>query len=258
MRAVSGCNEPNFLTAFLEENVDLFPLGKEFEKFLKVPSLDSIADCCLIKRYGNKASFARSKGKVLYTQPYKMVDKICFKGQHAARLGLIMQCYVQQSLGNLLQFIESSSFGKDSAIKQVKDIFSMPTKVLDQLGRTGALHHFSRSTVAMTDTGLYDQHDSLEFANLPLSGEGVFGPQLETLLKERKETKKQVEELVPDVQRHKRKFSGQSDLSKRFNNDKCADKPASGQWNNFRTPKVQNRPAQESRGFERQRFFTKL
>ena len=88
------CNEPNFLTAFSEENVDLFPLDEEFEKFLKVPSLDSIFDCCLVKRYGNKASFARSKGKVLYTKPCKMVDKICFKGQHAARLGLIMQCYV--------------------------------------------------------------------------------------------------------------------------------------------------------------------
>ncbi|KAH3839643.1 hypothetical protein DPMN_113075 [Dreissena polymorpha] len=58
----------------------------------------------------------------------------------------------------------------------------------------------------MADTALYEQTDSLEFTNLPLTGDGVFGKGLETLLKDEKEKKKRVNYLIPDV-RTKRKFS---------------------------------------------------
>jgi len=249
------CKDPNFLTAFSEENVEAFPVDSEFEKFLKVPSLDDLVDGCLSKRYGHKASFVKNKGKSLFTQPCKMVDKIGFKGQHAARMGIIMQCYVQQSLGNLLQFLDSEDFDKEAARTQVKDVFAMSTKVLDQLGRTGALHHINRRTVAMTDTGLYEQHDNWEFSNLPLSGEGVFGPDLEPLLKARKEKRKQVEDLIPDVQKPKRKFSGaQTESSKRPAFDRQVDRPATNTWNNFRIPRVSYRGARgESRGWPRGR-----
>ena len=72
--------------------MDIFPVDGIAEKELKVPSLDEFIDCCLTKRYEQKASFAKNKGKVLFTQPCKMVNKNCFKGQHAARMGLVMQC----------------------------------------------------------------------------------------------------------------------------------------------------------------------
>ncbi|KAH3729324.1 hypothetical protein DPMN_055292 [Dreissena polymorpha] len=67
----------------------------------------------------------------------------------------------------------------------------------------------------MTDTGLYEQYKKLEFSNLPLSSEGVFGPGLEPLLKARKDKKKQVDDLIPDVRRPKRKFPSDFDTAKR-------------------------------------------
>ena len=67
--------EPNFLTAFSEDNYDLFPVNEETEKYLEVPSLDTLVDSCLVKRHGPKASFAKSKHKSLATQPYKMLEK---------------------------------------------------------------------------------------------------------------------------------------------------------------------------------------
>ncbi|XP_053393491.1 uncharacterized protein LOC128555339 [Mercenaria mercenaria] len=196
------CKEPNFLTSFSEENFDLFPVDSESEKLLQVPSLDSLIECCLTKKYGNKASFTKgTKGKTLFTQPAKMVEKIGYRGQQAARLGLVIQMYIQQSLGNLLQFLQSDKFSKDQATQQVKDIFAMSTKCLDQIGRAGAFHHIIRRSVAISDTSLYEQPNNLEFSNLPLTGDGVFGAELESLLKSRKDNKKQVEELIPDIKK---------------------------------------------------------
>ena len=127
------CKEPNFLTAFSEENLNLFPVDLESELLLQVPSIDTIVESCLTKRYGNRASFVKNKGKHLLGQPAKMVEKIAYKGQQSARCGLVIQMYVQQSLGNLLQFIESDDFDKDKATQQVRDIFAMSTKCLDQI-----------------------------------------------------------------------------------------------------------------------------
>lgn len=66
----------------------------------------------------------------------------------------------------------------------------MTTKDLDQMGMAGAFHHITRKTTSISDTAIYEQDDHLEFSNLPLSGEGVFGSGLENLLKTRKEKKK--------------------------------------------------------------------
>ena len=227
------CKQPNFLTAFSEENNDLFPVDTNAEKILEVPSLDSLIECCLTKRYGSNASFA--KGKNLHTQPARMVEKIAYKGQQAARLGLVMQMYIQQSLGNLLQTVEAEKFDKDKASQLVKDVFAMSTKTLDQIGRSGAFHHITRRAVCMTDTALYEQPDKHEFTNLPLTGDGVFGKGLETLFKEKKEKKKQVDDLIPDV-RKKRKFpETQSEPNKR----PAMDRPGtSTNWNNFRISKI--------------------
>lgn len=81
------CEEPNFLTAFNEDNVDLFPVNDETENFLEVPSCDHIVENCLINRYGNKAAFDKSgvvKSKSLFTQPSKMIEKVAYRGQQAA------------------------------------------------------------------------------------------------------------------------------------------------------------------------------
>ncbi len=137
-----------------------------------------------------------------------MVEKIAYKGQQAARLGIVMQLYVQQSLGNLIEDLQRDTIDKQKCVSAVKDIFAMSTKGLDQLGRTAALHHVVRWTVSMTDSGLYELDDSSDFTSLPLTTEGVFGSGLETLLKSRKEKKKQLDELVPDLKKRdlKRKF----------------------------------------------------
>ena len=143
------CTEPNFLTAFSEENFDLFPVDEESEKLLQVPSLDSLVECCLTKRYGPKAAFV--KGKKLFSQPAKMIEKIAYRNQQATRLGLVIHINVQQSLGNLLQLLNAEDVDRDKASKMVKDVFSMTTKGLDRIGRSGAFHRIARRAVSMTD-----------------------------------------------------------------------------------------------------------
>lgn len=238
------CKNPNYLTSFSEENFDLFPIHAESEELLQVPSLDSLVECFLTKRYGIKASF--SKGKQLFSQPAKMIEKIAYKGHQASRLGLIIQMYVQQSLGNLLQLLGEEDCDRDKATQMVKDIFAMSTKCLDQIGRSGAFHHIIRRSVCMTDTGLFEQPDKVEFTNLPLSGDGVFGSGLETLLKSKKEKRKQIDDLIPDV-RKKRKFAGPpSEHNKRPAYEKPVVKsnaPQSSGWNNFRIPML-SRPSE--------------
>lgn len=202
------CSTPSYLTAFSEENFELFPVDESTEQFLQVPSIDPLIEGCLVKRHGAKASFPKNKVKSLHTQPSKMVEKIAYKGQQAARLGIVMQLYVQQSLGNLIEDLQRDTIDKQKCVSAVKDIFAMSTKGLDQLGRTAALHHVVRRTVSMTDSGLYELDDASDFTSLPLTTEGVFGSGLETLLKSRKEKKKQLDELVPDLKKRdlKRKF----------------------------------------------------
>lgn len=198
-------DSPNSLTAFSEENADLFPVDENTEQYLQVPSLDDLVGKCLTTRHGQKAAFKKKGNLVsrqLFTQPCKMIEKIAYKGQQASRLGIIMQVYTQQSLASLVDNI-SKDYSKDDIINHVKNIFSMTTKCLDQIGRAGAFHHIVRRTAAMCDTALYELEDATEFSNLPLSAEGVFGKDVNNLLKSRKEKQKQMEELMPEVKKRK-------------------------------------------------------
>ncbi|KAL4220216.1 hypothetical protein ACF0H5_020624 [Mactra antiquata] len=77
----------------------------------------------------------------------------------------------------------------------------------------------------MTDTALYEQPDSSEFSNLPLSGEGVFGPGLDELLKTREE-KKKVDELIPDISKKRKFTSSQSESYMRPAYDRSYNAPA--------------------------------
>lgn len=260
-------SNPSYLTSYSEDVIDLFPVNKETEEFLQVPPIDPLIESCLIKRHGSKAAFSSSKarGKGLYTQPCKMVERIAYKGSHAARLGVIIQLYVQQSLGNLLQTIQSD-FDKEKIEKQVKDIFSMTTKGLDQIGRAGAFHQIIRRTLSMTDTGLYDLSDSSKFMNLPLTGDGLFGSELENLLKTRKEQRKQIEDLVPDIPKKetlKRKAysaTGHEPSSKKASYEKpstaTSSSSSSGNLDNFRIPKL-HKPRDRNSTFQERKIGVK-
>ena len=89
-------SKPNLITAFAEECKELFPVDEETDNFLQVPTLDDIIGSCLVKRHGSKASF--TKGKFLFTQPFKMLEKIAFRGQAASYMGIVIYLYIQQSL----------------------------------------------------------------------------------------------------------------------------------------------------------------
>ena len=241
------CKQPNYLSSFAEDNYDSFPVDSESEQILAVPTLDSLVEVAMKKKHGPRASF--SKGKELYSQPAKMIEKISYKGQQAARLGLVIQSYVQQGLGNLLQTFDSENFDIDNAKTMVKDIFAMTTKGLDQIGRAGAFHHIVRRACCMKDTGLHEQSDKWDYYNLPLSSDGVFGKELHSLLKDKKEERKQVDDLIPDNNR-KRKFTGpMAESNKRQMTNRSYDKASanhnvysSSNLSDFRIPKL-SRPA---------------
>ncbi|XP_060608632.1 uncharacterized protein LOC132760631 [Ruditapes philippinarum] len=247
------CSTPLFLTSYNENVLDMFPVKSDTEQFLQVPPVDPLIESCLIKRHGPKAAFSSSKirGKGLYSQPYKTIERLAYKGSHAARLGIVIQLYLQQSLGDLLSFVQSDSFDKDTAEKQIKDVFSMATKGLDQLGRAGAFHHIIRRHVAMSDTALYELPDSQKFLSLPLTNDGLFGTELENLLKSRKEQKKQVDDLVPDVK--KREFLKRKPVSSTTVQDTskrpCFSQNRSVSSDNFRIPKV---PRASTSGYNKQ------
>ena len=170
--------KPNAITAFAEETKESFPVDEDTEKFLEVPSLDDIIERCLVKKHGKKASFTKT-GKSLFSQPYKMVEKIAYRGQQAAYIGILSQLYVQQGLGTLIETLSENDCDINKAIQKIRDIFAMTTKGLDQLGRTGAFHHIIRRQLAMTDTSLFTLEDNRDISDLPLSSKGVFGDKLE-------------------------------------------------------------------------------
>lgn len=75
--------------------------------------------------------------------------------------------------------------------QQVRNIFDMSTKFLDQVSRSGAFNHLIRRKAAMEDTGLEAIKDlSPLLTDLPLTSTGVFGQGLEQTLKERTEKSK--------------------------------------------------------------------
>lgn len=240
---------PNSITAFAEENFEAFPVDEETEKFLQVPTLDDMIETCLINKHGKKAAFTKAS-RTLHSQPYKMIEKLAYRGQQAAYLGIIMQMYLQQSLGTLVENLSDDVIDTDKVIKHVRDTFAMSTKCLDQLGRTGSFHHIIRRQLAMTDTALYTLEDKRDISDLPLCAEGVFGDQLTTTLKSNKEKKKTLNELLPKFENKSRKRKSEHEnasagpsSSKRTFTDK--EKSESSQSNastnsssSFRIPKI--------------------
>ena len=120
-------DKPNSITAFAEETKESFPVDEETEKFLEVPSLNDMIERCMIKKYGKKASFTKT-GKSLFSQPFKMVEKIGYRGQQAAYVGILSQLYVQQSLRTLIETLSESDCDINKANQQIRDIFAMTTK----------------------------------------------------------------------------------------------------------------------------------
>ncbi|KAJ8298498.1 hypothetical protein KUTeg_025029 [Tegillarca granosa] len=206
-------DSPNLITAFAEEYKELFPIESESEKFLQVPALDDLVEDTLIRRHGKKAGFIRN-ARHLYSQPYKMVEKTAYRGQQAAYLGIIINLYIQQGLASLMSVLKEDVCDMDQVRKQVRDIFAMSTKTLDQFGRCGAFHHIIRRQVTMTDTHLYEFDDLRRISNLPLNSEGVFGNNLENTLKVRREKHKNLDDLLKVSSSDKKSSQGQTEKRK--------------------------------------------
>lgn len=204
---------PNNISAFSEEHKEEFLVHEDTETFLQVPSIDDLVSRCIVKKHGKKASSTKT-GRTLFSQPCKMVEKTAYRGQQACYMGIVMHMYMQQALGDLLQNLQSETVNISKAVQQVRDIFAISTKSLDQCGRTGAFHHIIRRQLAMTDTSLYEIDDARDLSNLPLTNDGIFGSELEKFLKSRKEKNKMFDDLLPDIPKKdsgKRKSSSNAD-----------------------------------------------
>ena len=163
-----------------------------------MPSLDNLTEKLMIKKHGRRAIFGTSQS--LFSQPCKSIEKIAFQGQVAARMGIISLCYSQQAMGLLLKNLKSESPNLDEAIQNVRDLFAMSTKSLDQLSRTGTFFQLVRRKVTIADTGLHEFKDLKKVAlNAPLSGEGIFSPDFEKKLKDRQEKDKRLSELISEI-----------------------------------------------------------
>ncbi|CAC5420875.1 unnamed protein product [Mytilus coruscus] len=99
-------------------------------------------------------------------------------------MGWITTCYLQQASGNLLDILQSDTPNLDSAIQNVRDIFALTTKSLDQTARTGAFHHMIRRRATMYDTA-----------------DGIFGSQFDAKMKEKTDRNKQLAQVLPDTKR---------------------------------------------------------
>ena len=209
------CQAPEKLTAYRDSYKQTFPVHESSEKMLQVPSLDELSERLLIKKHGRRAAFGNSQA--LFTQPFKSIEKIAFQGQLAACMGIISLCYAQQALGLLLTNLKKDSPNLDQAVQNVRDIFAISTKSLDQMCRSGAFHQLIRRKATVADTGLHEFKDLQKSAlTSPLSGEGIFGSEFEKKLKDRQEKDKQLSELMPEFSKRafgKRKSSFSADSS---------------------------------------------
>lgn len=118
--------------------------------------MDDILEPMLRKKHGSKANKGWGKNRNLVTQPLKGIETLAYQGQIAAGMGIIAIANMQQALGTLLNSISSQDIDTEQSIK---DIFSMSTKPIDQMGRTGALHHLISRKAAARDTGLVTLKD---------------------------------------------------------------------------------------------------
>ena len=148
---------PQKVTSFRESYRYSFPVDSSCEKYFNVPTFDNTVESLLVKRYGQKAAFGKTP--CLFNKDLKSLEKLAYQGQMAARMGLITTCYLQQATGILLDNLQSDTPNIDSAIQNVRDIFALSTKCLDQTSRTGAFHHMIRRRATMYDTGLSDLKD---------------------------------------------------------------------------------------------------
>jgi hypothetical protein len=89
--------------------------------FLKVPPLDDIVDECLKRQHRSRCGSFAKRGRALFSQPDKMVEKTVFCGHHAANMGIMMNLYMQQALGMLLNMLETEHIIQIE--KKVRDIF---------------------------------------------------------------------------------------------------------------------------------------
>lgn len=237
---------PDKVTAYKDSYRQSFPVqsDSETEKLLQVPSLDELSERLLIRKHGRKAAFGNSQ--TLFGQPFKSIEKVAYQGQVAARMGIISTCYAQQALSALLQNLKSQSPNMDEAIQNVRDIFAISTKTLDQFCKTGAFHHLVRRRATVADTGLHEFKDLQKAAlTAPLSGDGIFGEEFENKLKKRQEKDKQLSDLMPEMNKKpftKRKSTFKSDTSapkKARNSEDSYSKPfrsGSNYSSNYKKP----------------------
>ena len=125
--------------------------------------------------------------------------------------GASLDIWPRLTCGRLpLTNLKSNVTNIDSAVQTVRDIYDMSTKTLDQVGRAGAFHHIVRRKASASDT-VKDVNTKIHC--LSLSDEGRFGKGLEEKLKQRKDQKEQLSDLLPEYhanKQQKRKFSGNS------------------------------------------------
>ena len=119
----------------------------------------------------------------------------------ASRMGIISVAYIQQALATLLNSINNGQGNMDSFTQSIRDSFSMSTKSLDQLGRTGAFLYWIRRKAAKQDSvlnTLKDNQIKIVCLHVLLTTDEVFGKKLEEKLKERKEQKDSLKDFIPE------------------------------------------------------------
>ena len=209
---------PDRISAYKEEYKNCFPINDNSVEFLQVPTLDDLMEVMLRQTHGLKAVKGWDTRRQLFSQPYKQIEKLGFQGQLGARMNIISLLYIQQALGSLAQSVESGNFDKHSLGENIKDIFAMSTKSLDQAGRAGAFFHLIRRKAAAQDTGLVKLSDLRSKCQyLPLTEEGLFGKALESCLEKRKEQNDQLKDWLPeycsDKNKKRKSFDYDNDYS---------------------------------------------
>lgn len=206
---------PERVTAFKDDYKAAFPVHEKTASVLQVPGLDDIIEPMLAKRHGRDFK-PWGRNKQLCSQPLRTIEQLGFQGQMASRMNIIAVSYLQQGLGALLTTLKEKEVNIDRATQEVRDLFDMSTKALDQAGRAGAFHHMIRRKAAVSDTGMHtltDLHKKALF--LPLAGDGVFGKSLQDKMVYRKEIRDQLSDLFPEFFHYKTQNQSQNQGQKR-------------------------------------------
>ncbi|CAG2232123.1 unnamed protein product [Mytilus edulis] len=167
---------------------------------------------------------------------------MAFKGQSAARMGLIITAYMQQALGSLMEKLNDSEPNIDLLVQMVKDMFAMKATLLD--------------------TGLEDITElNDKFLSLKLSSDGVLGKDFEEKLKNRSETNKQIKDLLPELTR--KSTASTSSFKRRVlsfmlvnsyqryqDQDTNGPKVAKNDFSNFRILEIATKPNENKGGLK--------